>query len=48
MTYGLPKGTRITYGTKGFPDWVYRIGLVPDACDPIHQLFVLKQRLRNP
>jgi len=23
--YGLPKGTRITYGSPGFPDWVYRL-----------------------
>ena len=23
MTYGLPKGTNITYGSPGFPQWVY-------------------------
>lgn len=23
MTYGLPTGTRITYGAPGFPQWVY-------------------------
>lgn len=26
MTYGLPKGTRITYGSPGFPQWVYDLG----------------------
>jgi len=26
MTYGLPGGTRITYGAKGFPPWVYQLG----------------------
>lgn len=26
MTYGLPGGTRIAYGSKGFPDWVYQLG----------------------
>ena len=25
MSYGLPSGTHITYGAKGFPDWVYRL-----------------------
>lgn len=23
MSYGLPTGTRITYGSAGFPQWVY-------------------------
>jgi hypothetical protein len=26
MSYGLPTGTRITYGAKGFPQWVYDLG----------------------
>lgn len=26
MSYGLPKGTRITYGSPGFPAWVYELG----------------------
>lgn len=26
MSYGLPKGSRITYGSKGFPPWVYELG----------------------
>jgi hypothetical protein len=26
MTYGLPTGTNITYGGKGFPEWVYELG----------------------
>lgn len=26
MSYGLPKGTRITYGSPGFPQWVYDLG----------------------
>lgn len=26
MTYGLPKGTNITYGATGFPAWVYTLG----------------------
>ena len=26
MPYGLPTGTQITYGAKGFPTWVYRLG----------------------
>lgn len=25
MSYGLPTGTRITYGAKGFPAWVYTL-----------------------
>lgn len=25
MTYGLPTGTRITYGSAGFPPWVYQL-----------------------
>ena len=25
MTYGLPTGTRINYGGKGFPEWVYQL-----------------------
>ncbi len=25
-TYGLPPGTSITYGSKGFPQWVYDLG----------------------
>lgn len=25
MTYGLPTGTNITYGAKGFPEWVYEL-----------------------
>lgn len=25
MTYGLPTGTRITYGAEGFPPWVYQL-----------------------
>ena len=25
MTYGLPTGTRITYGSTGFPAWVYQL-----------------------
>lgn len=25
MTYGLPTGTNIPYGAKGFPDWVYAL-----------------------
>ncbi|WP_374238331.1 peptidoglycan-binding protein [Mycobacterium sp. PSTR-4-N] len=25
MTYGLPTGTRITYGSTGFPQWVYDV-----------------------
>ena len=24
-TYGMPKGTRITYGAPGFPEWVYQL-----------------------
>ena len=28
MTYGLPTGTRITYGSAGFPAWVYELGKV--------------------
>ena len=26
MTYGLPTGTNITYGSHGFPEWVYELG----------------------
>lgn len=26
MSYGLPNGTRITYGASGFPQWVYDLG----------------------
>lgn len=26
MSYGLPTGTRITYGAPGFPAWVYDLG----------------------
>ena len=26
MTYGLPRGTNITYGSAGFPPWVYELG----------------------
>ena len=26
MTYGLPTGTSITYGSAGFPEWVYELG----------------------
>lgn len=26
MTYGLPPGTAITYGSPGFPAWVYQLG----------------------
>jgi hypothetical protein len=26
MSYGLPKGTNITYGSAGFPAWVYQLG----------------------
>lgn len=26
MTYGLPTGTNITYGSPGFPSWVYELG----------------------
>ena len=26
MSYGLPTGTNITYGSTGFPDWVYQLG----------------------
>lgn len=26
MTYGLPTGTSITYGSAGFPSWVYELG----------------------
>lgn len=26
MSYGLPNSTRITYGSKGFPPWVYDLG----------------------
>ena len=26
MTYGLPTGTQISYGAKGFPQWVYDLG----------------------
>lgn len=26
MSYGLPRGTRITYGAPGFPQWVYDLG----------------------
>lgn len=26
MSYGLPRGTAIDYGAKGFPDWVYQLG----------------------
>lgn len=26
MTYGLPAGTNITYGSPGFPGWVYDLG----------------------
>lgn len=26
MTYGLPNGTNITYGSPGFPQWVYDLG----------------------
>ncbi len=26
MSYGLPNGTNITYGAKGFPAWVYQLG----------------------
>jgi hypothetical protein len=25
-SYGLPRGSRITYGSPGFPDWVYQLG----------------------
>jgi len=25
VTYGLPTGTRITYGATGFPAWVYQL-----------------------
>ncbi len=25
MTYGLPTGTNITYGSAGFPPWVYAL-----------------------
>lgn len=25
-TYGLPTGTNITYGSPGFPEWVYQLG----------------------
>ena len=25
MTYGLPRGTNITYGSAGFPPWVYEL-----------------------
>ena len=25
VTYGLPTGTRITYGSPGFPSWVYQL-----------------------
>ena len=28
MTYGLPKGTNITYGAPGFPQWVYDLASV--------------------
>jgi hypothetical protein len=26
MTYGMPTGTNITYGSAGFPAWVYELG----------------------
>ena len=26
MSYGLPAGTSIFYGARGFPDWVYQLG----------------------
>ena len=26
MSYGLPRGTNITYGSPGFPQWVYDLG----------------------
>jgi hypothetical protein len=26
MSYGMPNGTSINYGSPGFPDWVYRVG----------------------
>ena len=28
MTYGLPNGSQIFYGAKGFPQWVYELGAV--------------------
>lgn len=28
VNYGLPTGTNITYGSKGFPQWVYDLGRV--------------------
>ena len=28
MSYGLPRGTNITYGAPGFPRWVYDLGKV--------------------
>ena len=41
MTYGLPTGTNIPYGGKGFPDWVYRLcaafGSLKASTYPSHQ-----------
>lgn len=41
MSYGLPTGTNIPYGGKGFPDWVYKLckafGTLKASTYPGHQ-----------